>query len=409
MAEDQKIDKSNPMYYLAGWRGVAAILIFMIHYRLKKYNLPSVLGYTGTHSFFLLSAYFVSVGLFKKFEDKNINAWKTFKDFVLKRILKILPVYYLYIFVMLLIALVLMLVFKLEATQVDTFRELKQFGIGLFTYTYNFREVYNLFVLHKYVPESPTTYPHLWYISFDLQLCIIIFLFIAFVRDRALLLKISVAGAIAMVIFRFIAWQYLLSIPGDNLSREYIFEKIPLMQLDTVFYGFILCLYDFKKSKKLFIALIFAAVLCYGWAFYRAYLISIDTGELLRTTIREDIYVIPFYGIQVIDSTVAFFIFILFACIINFPEKFKLLLHPVLMRTGALSLSMYIFQFLFILIGMFLVAGILRKFLPGVIADVIGLFSFLVMDYFFAGIIFKFFERPIHKLMDRKIFKKENK
>ncbi len=79
------------------------------------------------------------------------------------------------------------------------------------------------------------------------------------------------------------------------------------------------------------------------------------------------------------------------------------------MRTGALSLSMYIFQFLFILIGMFLVAGILRKFLPGVIADVIGLFSFLVMDYFFAGIIFKFFERPIHKLMDRKIFKKENK
>ncbi|HNG70857.1 MAG TPA: acyltransferase family protein, partial [Chitinophagales bacterium] len=110
MAEDQKIDKSNPMYYLAGWRGVAAILIFMIHYRLKKYNLPSVLGYTGTHSFFLLSAYFVSVGLFKKFEDKNINAWKTFKDFVLKRILKILPVYYLYIFVMLLIALVLMLV-----------------------------------------------------------------------------------------------------------------------------------------------------------------------------------------------------------------------------------------------------------------------------------------------------------
>ena len=178
MTEKPKIDASNPMYYLAGWRGVAAILIFIIHYRLKKYNLPSVLGYTGTHSFFLLSAYFVSIGLFKKFENKDINVWKTFKDFVFKRILKILPVYYLYIFIMLMLGVVLMYALKLNVSQVDVLREFKQFGIGLITYTYNFREVYNVFFLHHYVQETPTTFPHLWYISFDLQLCIIIFLFI---------------------------------------------------------------------------------------------------------------------------------------------------------------------------------------------------------------------------------------
>ncbi|HQV77649.1 MAG TPA: acyltransferase [Chitinophagales bacterium] len=406
MTDKPKIDASNPMYYLAGWRGVAALLIFIIHFRLRKYNLPSVLGYTGTHSFFLISAYFVSLGLFKKFENTQINIWKTFKDFVLKRILKIMPVYFLYIFLMLFISIVLMLIFKVDIEKVDAIRELKQFGIGLFTYTYNFREVYNVFVLHHYVPESPMTYPHLWYISFDLQMCIIIFLFIAFFRNRDLLLKISIFGVIAMVTFRFIAWELLAQIPSDPISREYIFEKIPFMQLDTIFYGFILCLYDFKKSKKLFWALLFAAILCYGWAFYRAYLISVDTGLPLRTTLREDIHVIPYYGIQVIDSTVAFFIFILFACIINFPEKFKLLLNPILVNIGGLSLSMYIFQFLFILIGMFIVGGILRKFLPGVLADVIGLISFLVLDYFFAGIIYKKFEKPIHKIIDTKIFKK---
>lgn len=406
MTDKPKIDASNPMYYLAGWRGVAALLIFIIHFRLRKYNLPSVLGYTGTHSFFLISAYFVSLGLFKKFENTQINIWKTFKDFVLKRILKIMPVYFLYIFLMLFISIVLMLIFKVDIEKVDAIRELKQFGIGLFTYTYNFREVYNVFVLHHYVPESPMTYPHLWYISFDLQMCIIIFLFIAFFRNRDLLLKISIFGVIAMVTFRFIAWELLAQIPSDPISREYIFEKIPFMQLDTIFYGFILCLYDFKKSKKLFWALLFAAILCYGWAFYRAYLISVDTGLPLRTTLREDIHVIPYFGIQVIDSTVAFFIFILFACIINFPEKFKLLLNPILVNIGGLSLSMYIFQFLFILIGMFIVGGILRKFLPGVLADVIGLISFLVLDYFFAGIIYKKFEKPIHKIIDTKIFKK---
>ena len=75
-------------------------------------------------------------------------------------------------------------------------------------------------------------------------------------------------------------------------------------------------------------------------------LISIDTGLPLRTTLREDIYVIPYYGVQVIDSTVAFFIFILMATIINFPgKKFKVLLNPLLMNIGGLSLSMYIFQF----------------------------------------------------------------
>lgn len=409
MAEKQKIDASNPMYYLAGWRGVAAILIFIIHYRLRKYNLPSVLGYTGTHSFFLLSAYFVSIGLFRKFENKDISVWKTFKDFVLKRILKILPVYYLYIFLMLLLGVIFMYAFNLESSQVDAIRELKQFGIGLFTYTYNFREVYNVFFLHHYVPESPMTYPHLWYISFDLQMCIIIFLFIAFIRDKQTLLKISIAGVLFMIVFRFIAWEFLATIPSDEISREYIFEKIPLMQLDTVFYGFILCIYDFKKSKKLFIALILAGILCYGWAVYRAFLVSADTGLPLRTTLREDIYVIPYYGVQVIDSTVAFFIFILFACIINFPYKFKPLLNPVLMQTGALSLSMYIFQFLFILIGMFLIANVLRRFIPGVLADVIGLISFLVMDYFFAGLLYKYFDRPIQKIIDKKIFKKEPK
>lgn len=124
----------------------------------------------------------------------------------------------------------------------------------------------------------------------------------------------------------------------------------------------------------------------------------------LRTTLREDIYVIPHLGMQVIDSTVAFFIFILFACIINFPQKFKPLLNPVLMKIGGLSLTMYIFQFLFILIGL-LIAGVLRKFLPGVIADVLGLISFLVMDYFAAGIIYTVYEKPIHKLIDKKLKK----
>lgn len=395
-----EIDKNNPMYYLAGWRGVASILIFIIHYRLRKYNMPSILGYTGTHSFFLLSAYFVSIGLFKKFENKDINAWLTFKDFVIKRILKIIPVYYLYILIMLLIGTVSLLVFK---NDLGIFTEFKRFGIGLFTYTFNFREVYNVFVNHHYIPET-MIFPHLWYISFDLQLCIIIFGFIAFFRNRELLLKIAVFGAIAMVVLRFVVWHYMAMIPSDEISREYIMEKIPLMQLDTVFYGIILCLYDFKKNKKLFLILIFAAVLCYGWAFYRAYLIHVDTGLPLRTTLREDIYVIPHLGMQVIDSTVAFFIFILFACIINFPQKFKPLLNPVLMKIGGLSLTMYIFQFLFILIGL-LIAGVLRKFLPGVIADVLGLISFLVMDYFAAGIIYTVYEKPIHKLIDKKLKK----
>lgn len=195
-----------------------------------------------------MSAYFVSIGLFKKFENKDINAWLTFKDFVIKRILKIIPVYYLYILIMLLIGTVSLLVFK---NDLGIFTEFKRFGIGLFTYTFNFREVYNVFVNHHYIPET-MIFPHLWYISFDLQLCIIIFGFIAFFRNRELLLKIAVFGAIAMVVLRFVVWHYMAMIPSDEISREYIMEKIPLMQLDTVFYGIILCLYDFKKNKKLF-------------------------------------------------------------------------------------------------------------------------------------------------------------
>ncbi len=397
-----QIDEKNPMFHLAGWRGVAAILIFIIHYRLRKYNLPSVLGYTGTHSFFLLSAYFLSHSLFKKFDNPTINIGQTFKEFIVKRILKIAPVYYLFIIIVLLVGWISFYGFGAD---LGILAELKKFGIGLITYTFNFREVYNVFIHHKYIPESMVI-PHLWYISFDLQLCIIIFCFIAFIRNRDLLLKIAIAMAIFMVIFRFIAWELLAMVPSDAISREYIFEKIPLMQLDTVAYGIILCLYDFKKSKKLFWMLLFSVLLCYGWAFYRAYIISIENGIALTNALREDIYVIPHYGIQVIDSTVAFFIFILFACILNFPEKFKLLLHPLLIKVGGLSLTMYIFQFIFIIIGL-LIALVLGKIIPIFLSDIIGLLSFLVLDYFFAGIIYTVYEKPIHKIIDKKLKKKE--
>ena len=206
-----EIDRNNPMYHLAGWRGVASILIFIIHYRLKKYNMPSVLGYTGTHSFFLLSAYFVSVGLFKKFENKDINAWQTFKDFIVKRILKIIPVYYLYIFIMLLIGVVSLLVMK---NDLGILTEFKRFGIGLFTYTFNYREIYNVFINKHYIPET-MIFPHLWYISFDLQLCIILFAFIAFIRNRDLLLKVAVAGVIFMIISFYCVALF------DEYSRRY--------------------------------------------------------------------------------------------------------------------------------------------------------------------------------------------
>ncbi|MBK8350750.1 MAG: hypothetical protein IPL21_03365 [Saprospirales bacterium] len=74
------------------------------------------------------------------------------------------------------------------------------------------------------------------------------------------------------------------------------------------------------------------------------------------------------------------------------------------MKIGGLSLTMYIFQFIFILIGL-VIAGVLRKFLPGILADVVGLISFLVLDYFSAGIIYTVYEKPIHKIIDKKLKK----
>ncbi|MFN8296160.1 MAG: acyltransferase [Chitinophagales bacterium] len=408
-AEKPTLNTSDPNIILASWRGVAAILIFTIHYRLQKYNLPSALGYTGTHSFFLLSAYFVSLGLFKKFENKDINAWKTFKDFIVKRILKIMPVYFLYIFLMLLVGIIAVYVFNADSEKIGVIEEFKRFGIGLFTYTYNFREVYNIFVLHRYLPETPMTYPHLWYVSFDLQLCIMIFLFIAFIRNRDTLLKVSVVMVIVTIALRFIGWNYLETIPGDTISRIYILEKLPFFQMDTIFYGFILCLYDFKKSKKLFAVLILAVIIGYGYAFFRAYTLSNELDLPLRTTLREDIHIAPMYGMATLDSSIAFCIFILFACIINFPEKFKFISNSLMVKIGGLSLTMYIFQFLFIIIGMFVSSAIFRRFLPGVLADTLGLILFIALDYWCAGFIYKTFEKPIHKKIDEKLSVKKDK
>ena len=85
----------NRISYLDGVRGIAVLLVFLSHTSGRGFSLHPLLslngmGHIGVYLFFVLSAFFLGNGLFRE----GVTTQST-KKFYIKRLLRILPLYYL--------------------------------------------------------------------------------------------------------------------------------------------------------------------------------------------------------------------------------------------------------------------------------------------------------------------------
>ena len=121
---------------LDGIRGLGCIFILIIHYHFQYINLPFTLAYTALHAFFIMSAYLISRNLLKeKTLAKNFSVF--FKVFYIKRTVRIFPIYFLYLFIVIIIFVLIKLITNQNAFGVIS--ELKRYGWMLLTFTYNFK------------------------------------------------------------------------------------------------------------------------------------------------------------------------------------------------------------------------------------------------------------------------------
>ncbi len=387
---------SNYVTSFDGIRGTCCLLVLLVHYKFAGFNLPASIVYIGLHCFFIMSAFLITKNLLKDKERSN-NLWHCFRIFYIKRTARIFPVYIFYI----LLTIVLMFLFRKFFH--NTFfmdYELKHFGAMLATFTYNFKMLAVLKDgLDNYL--SCLYYPHLWSLSLEEQFYIVI-IFLAWFANRRMLQIITVAMIIIVPIVRIAGYFWLGGQTSDEHLKTLLLWHLPFFQFDAFFYGIALTVFDFKKSKwylYLFSAS-FLVILIFGM--YNAYSCAQTDNVSMLVTLREDQYFYRNYGYWFMDSLVNIFCALWFLCVLYFPDKFTLFKNRYIVRFGELTYGLYIFQFLFLPIGMILAQVIHNRLgVPMLLADLVGVSVYIGLNYAFSAFIYEKLEMPVVRWKDK--------
>ena len=177
-----------------GLRGLAILLVLMFHQDIAYF------GWSGFILFFVLSGYLITKVLLAEKEKQSPLKTK-FKNFWARRILRIFPIYYLYLFI-----LIIILLAKWAPSEVGM--EMP----WLFTYTYDFY----LISVYSYLEPSFLA-GHFWSLSVEEQFYLLYPFLIFLCKGQQL--KIAVTGLIFLsVLFRLFFSEYQLDYIGNSIG-----------------------------------------------------------------------------------------------------------------------------------------------------------------------------------------------
>lgn len=381
---------SNYITSFDGMRGLCCLLVLLVHFRFTHFNLPASIVYIGLHCFFIMSAFLITKNLLRD-KEKSANFWQCFKIFYIKRSSRIFPVYFFYL------ALSLVVVVLLKVFLNNTFGsvfELKHYGAMLLTFTYNFKMWIVLFS-HQTDYISNLIYPHLWSLSLEEQFYIVI-IFLAWLVNKRTLQILCVIFIIVIPIIRVIGYNWIGTQTDDDHLRTLLMWQSPFFQFDAFFWGITLAVFEYKKSKLYLYLFYIVLAFIFLFGVYNAYDSAIKEGVSFFTTYREDKYFYSNYGYVFMDSLVNIFCVLWFLSVIYYPEKFKFLSGKRIVRFGELTYGLYVFQFLFLPIGL-LFGYILhaKLHISGIIAEIAGAIVYIILNFYFSHLVYEKLEVPI--------------
>ncbi len=342
------------------YRGVLLYLIFILHHQFTQVNVPVILPYFVLHGFFIMSAFLISRGLLIAKEDK-VKPRLYYLGFYSKRILRIFPVYFFYVF--LIIGFGVLSKISLHQDVIGVINEVKRYGIMLFTFTFNFRELY-AFLQGIYSPEI-LFFSHLWTVSLEEQFYLIIPTVILLLNRKQLAI-LSIIMIIFIPILRIWYFNNILIHETNILQKALIYYRASFLQLDSFFYGILLATYNFKNHIKwykiihnILWILMFASIIYNGFDISEKYnrpfnysIFSYDVGILNSQYIYNDVLV---------NITVFFSFLVSF-----FDPKFLSFFDRKIIVDfgGKYSYSAYVYQYLVIIPVVGIIYPILLKHIP---------------------------------------------
>lgn len=378
--------KKSYQHYIQmdGFRGFFCLIVFVVHHHYKFINLPISFGYFGMHGFFIISSFLISKNLI---EQKNqINNFKDFFIiFYIKRSLRILPVYLIYISFIILVGII---TYKTQLrSTLGIIYELKHYGWMLFSFTFNFKDLYSLVV--NYIPNKSHLFSHLWSISLEEQFYVTIPFIVYFLSIKNLK-RLTVFVILLIPIFRIIGYNQLESMTDNNMIRALILYHSTIFQYDSFFYGIFIVVFNINISirniKKLFYLLLLLFIIS---ILLNGFLISNHENKPMYDIIYSYDFLIKngqyIYMDILINILCAMFFYISF---IN-ADSFWFFKNKFLVFIGSkLSYSSYVYQYIFIIPTVLLLYPFLKNslhistFLSEIISMGISISMLLLLSNF---------------------------
>lgn len=330
----------NRKYYpsIDGLRGIAILSVILTHTAQNYTWNVWIDGTIGVHIFFIISGFLITTLLLK---EKIKSGRVSFKNFYIRRVLRIFPVAYLYIFTL----IILSLIFK--------------FRLG------TFNVITTLLYLKNFPSESTWQTGHFWTLSIEEQF----YLFVP------VLLILNTNRFIRVILLLFILVPVVDYIGFNNIGVFYtnhIIHNITFIFLALLDQGSLFILLGSFLSILIFKKIIEVERLS-GRYFLSTFL-------FLGAALIHYIYIVP--SIPYLSTSV--FAILMGLCITaNLHENnflTKILSSPILVKIGVLSYSLYVWQQIFTLhppwFGWF-------KYADSIPLNLVALFIVATCSYYF--------------------------
>jgi peptidoglycan/LPS O-acetylase OafA/YrhL len=355
---------------LDGLRGLAILLVILFHYGYLG------CGWVGVQLFFVLSGYLITIILLN---DRGDSLSNYLKRFYWRRSLRIFPLYYVY----LLIVLVAFLMFRIPPAFKDQWPY-------LFTYTYNVTHI-----LPNY--DGSQFLIHLWSLSVEEQFYLIwpllVFIF-ALRRFKTLLIGILVA----VPLLRLLVSLALMHLGKPPLFIATVMYTMTPLQIDAFAMGAIVASIKFrviKNPRSVFVLALGIAI--------AAGLVSQYTSPIMASD-RVNSFGFPIHMLHqyqfVWGYTVLNFIAgLLILLVVQGSSPLPFLKSSILTFIGRISYGVYVYHYA--------VLAVFQKFLPA--ADrswksLVLFIPYLLVTLGISYLSFHFFETRFLKLKDLENF-----
>lgn len=234
MSEEQ--DNRNHYSQLDGIRGIAILLVMILHFTILIPNNSlellfvrmSQIGILGVDLFFVLSGFLITNILLRIKNQKNY-----FKNFYMRRVLRIFPAYFLVLFFCMVILPFLGSFINTIGVELSTYSDIKKTWFYYFTFTSNL-------LIFKYGKWLHPILDVSWSLSLEEQFYLIWSIIVYFLNNKTL------KKACFILILTSLASRLTLMILGFNYIQIYVF---PLSRVDMPIFGAYLALNNYQSNS----------------------------------------------------------------------------------------------------------------------------------------------------------------